>query len=178
MGSSLSETRIKNMITGGEKGQKLARFDLVPIGPLTALAEHFGKGAEKYDDRNWEKGVDWSLSYAALMRHITAWWGGEDLDEEGNSHLAAAMWHCTVLLEYANTHPELDDRPKPKPKWGELRGLRDFVGESGIWDHQTYTPKPPTTYNDWMYDTMGRWRLNERPTPREAGFPTSTWRQR
>ncbi len=67
------EVRIVNETTGGEKGQKLARFDLIPIGPLTRLAEHYGKGAAKYADRNWELGYDWSLSYGALMRHLTAW---------------------------------------------------------------------------------------------------------
>lgn len=107
----MTEERVTNPATGGAKGQKLARFDLVPTRPLVALAEHFGYGAEKYEPRNWERGVDWSLNYAALMRHITAWWGGADLDEEGHSHLAAAMWHCCVLIEYAQTHPELDDRP-------------------------------------------------------------------
>lgn len=78
--------------TGGQKGVKLARFELIPTGPLKAVAEHYGKGAEKYEDRNWERGYEWSKSYAALQRHLNAFWSGEDIDEEtGSPHLAAAV---------------------------------------------------------------------------------------
>ncbi len=66
--------------TGGQKGVKLQRFDLIPVGPLTRLAEHYGRGALKYSDHNWRKGYEWSKSYAALQRHLTAWWNGEEYD--------------------------------------------------------------------------------------------------
>lgn len=106
------EVRVVNPDTGGEKGQKLARYDLIPAGPLRLLAEHFGRGARKYEDRNWERGYAWSLTFAALNRHLWAWWGGEDIDAEtGSPHLAAVAWHAFALLEFAETHPELDDRP-------------------------------------------------------------------
>lgn len=106
-----SEVRVTNPKTGGQKGQKLARYDLIPPRAIEALAEHYGRGAQKYADRNWERGVDWSLSFAAMQRHVWAWWNGEETDEDGNSHLAAAMWHVAALIEYGGTHPELDDRP-------------------------------------------------------------------
>lgn len=106
-----AERRVVNETTGGEKGQKLARFDLLPAGPLQAVAEHFGRGAAKYEDRNWERGYDWSLSFGALQRHAWAFWGGEDIDAEtGSPHLAAVAFHALALLEFATTHPELDDR--------------------------------------------------------------------
>ena len=109
------EVRVVNASTGGEKGQKLARFDLIPVGPLWQVAELYGQGATKYEDRNWEKGYDWSLSYAALMRHATLFWGGEDADpKDGNSHLASVVFHALALMDYTVNHPELDDRPKPK----------------------------------------------------------------
>jgi hypothetical protein len=66
-------------------------------------------------DRNWELGTNWSLNFAALQRHAWQWWNGEDLDEETQSnHLAAVAWHALVLLEFSDTHPELDDRPGRK----------------------------------------------------------------
>jgi hypothetical protein len=99
--------------TGGEKGQKLARFDLIPVGPLTELAKHYGRGAQKYADRNWEKGYEWSKNYAALQRHLFAFWDGEDLDPEtGTPHVVAVAWHAFALAEFMNTHPEFDDRPR------------------------------------------------------------------
>jgi len=101
--------------TGGQKGQKLARYDLVPVGPLKALAEHYGRGASKYDDRNWERGYRWSLSYAAAMRHLTQFWSGEDWDDDPimdrSHHLDAAIFHLMALREFTTTHPELDNRP-------------------------------------------------------------------
>ena len=106
------EVRITDPETGGEKGQKQARFDLIPADALWAIAEHFGRGAEKYADRNWEKGYDWSLSYGAMMRHVWAWWGGEDVDEEtGSSHMVAVAWHALVLVANELRGNGTDDRP-------------------------------------------------------------------
>lgn len=117
------EKRVTNARTGGQKGRKRARYDLIPPQAMHALAEHFGYGAEKYEDRNWERGVDWSLSFAAMQRHLWAWWGGEDADPDGTStHLAAAMWHCAALITYTTTHCELDDRPSTICSWSSDGG--------------------------------------------------------
>ena len=98
--------------TGGEKGSKLARYDLIPAGPLHTLAELYGKGADKYEDRNWERGYEWSLSFAALNRHLWLFWQGVNIDAEtGLPHLAAVAWHAFALMEWVNTHPEFDNRP-------------------------------------------------------------------
>ena len=96
--SSSGEVRIVDPLSGGEKGQKLQRFSLIPRDFLWSLAEHYGKGALKYDDRNWEKGYRWSLSVDALERHLTRWLAGEDDDPEtGSSHLLAVCWHAIAL---------------------------------------------------------------------------------
>ena len=91
---------------------KLARFDLIPTSPLRHLAEHFGRGATKYGDRNWEKGYAWSLSYAAAQRHLNAFWGGEDYDPEfpDSHHLDAAMFHLMAMRDFVEKFPEYDDR--------------------------------------------------------------------
>ena len=101
----------------GKKGTKIERFDLVPVRPLRAVARHYGIGAKKYDDRNWELGYPWSLSFAAMMRHLSLFWGGEDIDVdpvtgEESPHLAAVAFHALSLMEFMHTHPELDDRVK------------------------------------------------------------------
>ena len=90
---------------------KPERFDLIPIGALTALARHYGAGAEKYDDNQWRKGYEFSKSYAALLRHLTQWWGGEDIDAElGSHHLDAVIWHAVALRTFVDEHPDFDDR--------------------------------------------------------------------
>jgi hypothetical protein len=112
---SEEETIYTDPITGAQKASKLARFDLVPVSPLYQLAEHYGRGAEKYADRNWELGYPWAFSFASLNRHLWKWWSGEDIDPEtGSNHLVSVAWHAFALLEFVETHPELDNRPNTK----------------------------------------------------------------
>lgn len=106
--------------TGGEKGRKDARLSLVPMAALTELAEHYGRGEAKYPTGedgvpNFRKGYDWSLSFDAAMRHLVAFWKGEDIDpENGSKHVIAAAWHCLTLATYMDEHREYDDRPDVK----------------------------------------------------------------
>jgi hypothetical protein len=66
--------------TGGQKGVKLERFDLIPAGPLAELALHYGRGARKYDPHQWRKGYEWSKSISALGRHFNDFIDGKDYD--------------------------------------------------------------------------------------------------
>lgn len=89
------------------------RFDLLPVGPLDALAQVYTFGAQKYADHNWRKGIKWSRIFAAIMRHLWAFWRGEDKDpESGLPHLAHAAWGTFTLLEYFESCPHYDDRYK------------------------------------------------------------------
>lgn len=109
---SQEETVYTDPVTGAQKASKLARFSLIPVEPLYQLAEHYGRGAQKYAERNWQGGYPWSLSFDALCRHLYKWWDGEDIDPEtGSNHLVAVAWHAFALLEYSETHKEMDDRP-------------------------------------------------------------------
>lgn len=105
------EVRITDPLTGGQKGQKSARTDLLPYDALLELAEHYGRGATKYEDRNWERGYKWSLSAAAMQRHFMAWWNGEELDEDGFPHATAFAWHALALLTFSLREIGTDDRP-------------------------------------------------------------------
>ena len=71
-----TEERYVDPVTGGEKGKKLERYDLIPVRPLAEVARCFGMGARKYADRNWEQGLAWGRVFGALMRHLWAWWQG------------------------------------------------------------------------------------------------------
>jgi hypothetical protein len=103
--------------TGGEKGTKEARFDLIPIEALTEVAILYGRGAEKYAAHNWRKGYEWSKSYAALQRHATQFWSGEDNDPEmRTSHMASVVFHAMALIVFMKDHPDFDDRFKGKVK--------------------------------------------------------------
>jgi hypothetical protein len=88
------------------------RMDLIPASAIESLAEVLTYGAKKYADRNWEKGIKWGRVYAATLRHLLAWWRGENLDpESGLPHLAHAMCNIAFLLEFSKKRKEFDDRP-------------------------------------------------------------------
>lgn len=112
-GAKQQEVRVLNELTGGEKGSKPERYDLIPAAPLREVARLYAKGAEKYEERNWEKGYNWSLSYAAMMRHAQAFWGGgQSYDPEtGTHHLAAVMFHAMALMQFDGIGVLATDHP-------------------------------------------------------------------
>lgn len=70
-------------------------------------------GAVKYAPRNWEKGMEWSRPFSAMMRHMWDWWRGEDCDPEtGMSHLWHAACCLMFLMAYERRRIGTDDRPK------------------------------------------------------------------
>lgn len=93
-------------------------WHLLPWDAVRGIVNILAFGANKYGDRNWEKGMAWSRCYSAAMRHATAWWNREGVDAEtGCSHL----WHlgCCVLflIAYEIRGTGVDDRPiNEKPK--------------------------------------------------------------
>lgn len=109
-------------------GGKL-RWDLMPFEALGEITKVMTFGAVKYEDRNWEKGILYGRVYAALMRHLEAWWNarlwrasGND-PETGLSHLAHAGCCLLFLLTYElRGMKKFDDRPQ----WmfGAKRGRR------------------------------------------------------
>lgn len=87
------------------------RLDLVPTHPVKEVARVLMHGAAKYGDHNWRGGIAYSRLYAATLRHLTAFWEGEDIDpESGLHHLAHAACEIFFLIEMVTRRPELDDR--------------------------------------------------------------------
>lgn len=154
MSIDASEVRVQSA-SGASKGQKDARFDLIPPRVLRLVATHYGLGARKYPGieradgsegptiDNWRLGFNYSSSLAALHRHLNAWSCGEDIDEEtGSPHLAAVIWHAMTLMEYQLTpgYPEaFDDRQQP------IIGREDFDVEQVRAAHAVFGGQLPTS---------------------------------
>jgi hypothetical protein len=86
-------------------------LSLLSSKALLEIAKVMTFGKDKYGAQNWRKGIAWSRVYAAVQRHLLAWNDGETNDPEtGLNHLAHASAGLLFLLEYSQTHKELDDR--------------------------------------------------------------------
>jgi hypothetical protein len=84
----------------------------VPPLPLFAIGQVMADGAAKYGPMNWRKDpVSASTYYDAVMRHLMAWWDGQDLDPEtAHSHLAHAAANLCILIDAEFNYQLIDDR--------------------------------------------------------------------
>ena len=90
------------------------RIDLMPTEWVLGLADILTFGAEKYEDRGWEAGMDWGRVFGPLQRHSWAFWGGESIDpDSGLHHLLHAGWNALALYSYDLRNLGTDNRPQP-----------------------------------------------------------------
>ncbi len=103
---------------GTKNDQGKLRYDLLAPEALEGLVGVLTYGATKYAPRNWERGISYSRVFAAAMRHLWAWFRGNECDPEtGLSHLDHAA--CCIHFLSAYTKRKMtafDDRPKQEVK--------------------------------------------------------------
>lgn len=89
---------------------------LIPADVLTSVAEVFTFGAQKYGDNNWRHDVDttsYGRTYSSTLRHLNAFWSGEDIDSEsGLHHIDHAITQLMILKIQTIEGPSQDDRFK------------------------------------------------------------------
>ncbi len=82
------------------------RWDLIPPLALKRVADLYARGAVKYDEWNWAKGIKMSRCYASAFRHLMQWVFG-DKDED---HLAAVVFNIFCIMHYEETgRTDVDD---------------------------------------------------------------------
>lgn len=87
------------------------RIDLIPPEFVFGLSDVLTQGAQKYAERNWERGMDYSRCFGSLMRHAWKFWLGEDVDaESGYHHMLHVAWNAMALFTYATRGIGVDDR--------------------------------------------------------------------
>ncbi len=85
--------------------------DQIPVDVLMEWGQVYTFGASKYGRNNWKLGTDYHEFYASALRHLFAFWGGEDIDpESGLSHLVHALWNIAAIRHYQNKGLGTDDR--------------------------------------------------------------------
>lgn len=102
-----------------DDGEKV-RADLYSGSAYLATCRGLTYGVKKYAAWNWAKGILYSRVYGALIRHLFAWFMGQEKDpESGLSHLDHAGC-CLMFLQHYHEHPEryarFDDRPNTSAK--------------------------------------------------------------
>ncbi|NTW21750.1 MAG: hypothetical protein HGA42_20235 [Nostocales cyanobacterium W4_Combined_metabat2_030] len=85
------------------------RPDLISPFALTRLSKWYELGAQKYGDRNWEKGMPYSRYTASMFRHVIAWMKGDKSED----HLSAIAWNALAIMHHQELkESEWDDMPK------------------------------------------------------------------
>jgi hypothetical protein len=91
-----------------------ARIDLISPYAQERVGKWVGKGAEKYEERNWEKGIPISRCIASLERHIQQYKRGCTVED----HMAAIATNAQFIMHYEEMiklgllPASLDDLPK------------------------------------------------------------------
>lgn len=103
-------------------GSKKLPMHVLPAPALAEVALAALDGAEKYGAYNWrDDGIVASNYYNAAMRHMMAWWEGEqDAKDSDIHHIAHAAASLIILLDAIKFGNITDDRPP-----GSERGWLD-----------------------------------------------------
>lgn len=94
------------------------RYDLINPIPLLRLAQLYERGAIKYGDHNWTKGMPISRYIDSAERHLNNYKEGDRTED----HVAAVAWNSfaimftEVMIERGLLPKELNDMPNYLPK--------------------------------------------------------------
>jgi len=103
------------------------RFDLISPVAERRVAGVYERGAVKYADRNWEKGMPISRFLDSAKRHISQYienaLTGRPQDED---HLAQAYWNLAAAMHMEELMPEMNDLLKYGQEWRGKRMRRNL----------------------------------------------------
>ncbi len=128
-------------------GSKKAPLSTLPWPVLYELGAAMLEGACKYRRHNYRvAGVRASVYFDAAMRHLVAWWEGEDIDSDSGVHHITKCIAGLLVLRDAQMQGKLaqDDRPPSSPK-GWLDQIQERVDDV-LARHPN--PLPPYTHED------------------------------
>ncbi len=94
-------------------GSQKSPLSVVPMNVIAEVGLGMFEGALKYGRHNYrDAGISASVYFDATMRHLLAYWEGQDLDpDSGMSHLVKAICSLVVWRDAQLHGKETDDRP-------------------------------------------------------------------
>jgi hypothetical protein len=126
-GTDIKAYRLMSVTQGTDKpsnpkdmvGVKKVPFSVISAAVMAEVGVGMLEGASKYGRHNYRAvGVRASVYYDATMRHLTAWWEGEDIDRDsGLSHVTKAICSLTVLRDAMINDMWEDDRAPSCPEF-------------------------------------------------------------
>jgi hypothetical protein len=144
----------------------MQKVSLTKVSPASMIYEALAMmdGAKKYDPYNWrENKVILSIYLDAAMRHIFAFWDGEELAPDSQvPHLGHAKACLGVVIDALETGNLVDDRPKP----GATAKLLE--------KYTTKKPKDPLLILTMSYACCGCGILIKGPSPISQGYILAT----
>lgn len=81
--------------------------DVIAANTILDLSVHYKRGAEKYAERNWEKGIPTHSFIDSAIRHLCK----ELLGWTDEPHDIACLWNICGLIWTLKYRPDLDDMP-------------------------------------------------------------------
>lgn len=105
---------VRQFATGAQRDNAdgKERFDLLPISALARIAGHYEKGAKKYGENNWRKGIPRQEFLKSGLRHLFKLLRG-DKDED---HAAAVAWNILCFIETEELGLDVQTEEQ-KPAW-------------------------------------------------------------
>lgn len=121
-------------------GISKAPMSTVSAAVLAEVGVAMLEGACKYGRHNYRAaGVRSSVYYDATMRHLMAWWEGEDTDpDSGMSHITKAITSLVVLRDAMIRGTCTDDRP---PRSAEFYARLNALAAEVLARHADKSPR-------------------------------------
>jgi len=93
-------------------GRTKMYWSVLPWNVLARVSLVLLEGARKYGRHNWRTSpIEAGVYFDASLRHMTAWWEGEDYTPEGTYHIDNAIATLLILRDSVLRGDMIDDRP-------------------------------------------------------------------
>ena len=117
MGGNIVLTELKgarHFSTGARRDDDTGKPKLtyIPWDIMDRVANHYERGALKYSDENWRRGIPSSTVLDSLMRHVRQYYMGCEDDD----HLSAIVFNALCLI-YNEDKKTDNEEVYDLPKW-------------------------------------------------------------
>lgn len=106
MNETDSENRIFDTGAQRDTADGKLRMSLMPVQEMQRVMRRYLDGGTKYGYNNWMNGMPLSVYYDSAMRHMLAWWQGDNSED----HAAAAAWNMLCAMWTEKNKKDMDDR--------------------------------------------------------------------